>query len=169
MTKHFHHYSDSSRIESAIDDLASMTEPGRPFTRLVFSSEYKQARTWLWSRFEAASLKCHIDDGGNLIGTRKAVNDAAASQTIIIGSHIDTVSAGGRFDGVAGVIAGLETIHFLNKHAIDLPVDIEIVDFLGEELNVWGSFFLARTRGGPGHGPNHCPKIFKTALSSGCG
>ena len=142
MTKHFHHYSDSSRIESAIDDLASMTEPGRPFTRLVFSSEYKQARTWLWSRFEAAGLKCHIDDGGNLIGTRKAVRDAATSQKIIIGSHIDTVSAGGRFDGVAGVIAGLETIHFLNKHAIDLPVDIEIVDFLGEELNVWGTSCL---------------------------
>ena len=142
MTKHFHHYSDSGRIESAIDDLASMTEPGRPFTRLVFSSEYKQARTWLWSRFEAAGLKCHIDDGGNLIGTRKAVRDAAASQKIIIGSHIDTVSAGGRFDGVAGVIAGLETIHFLNKHAIDLPVDIEIVDFLGEELNVWGTSCL---------------------------
>ena len=142
MTKHFHHYSDSGRIESAIDDLASMTEPGRPFTRLVFSSEYKQARTWLWSRFEAAGLKCHIDDGGNLIGTRKAVRDAATSQKIIIGSHIDTVSAGGRFDGVAGVIAGLETIHFLNKHAIDLPVDIEIVDFLGEELNVWGTSCL---------------------------
>ena len=142
MTKHFHHYSDSGRIESAIDDLASMTEPGRPFTRLVFSSEYKQARTWLWSRFEAAGLKCHIDDGGNLIGTRKAVSDAATSQKIIIGSHIDTVSAGGRFDGVAGVIAGLETIHFLNKHAIDLPVDIEIVDFLGEELNVWGTSCL---------------------------
>ena len=142
MTKHFHHYSDSGRIESAIDDLASMTEPGRPFTRLVFSSEYKQARTWLWSRFEAAGLKCHIDDGGNLIGTRKAVSDAATSQKIIIGSHIDTVSAGGRFDGVAGVIAGLETIHFLNKHGIDLPVDIEIVDFLGEELNVWGTSCL---------------------------
>ena len=142
MTKHFHHYSDSGRIESAIDDLASMTEPGRPFTRLVFSSEYKQARTWLWSRFEAAGLKCHIDDGGNLIGTRKAVSDAATSQKIIIGSHIDTVSAGGRFDGVAGVIAGLETIHFLNKLAIDLPVDIEIVDLLGEELNVWGTSCL---------------------------
>jgi len=142
MTKHFHHYSDSGRIESAIDDLASMTEPGRPFTRLVFSSEYKQARTWLWSRFEAAGLKCHIDDGGNLIGTRKAVSDAATSQKIIIGSHIDTVSAGGRFDGVAGVISGLETIHFLNKHAIDLPVDIEIVDFLGEELNIWGTSCL---------------------------
>ena len=138
MTEHFHHYSDLGRIESAIYDLASMTEPSRPFTRLVFSPEYNQARTWLWSRFEAAGLECRIDAGGNLIGTRKAMGEEAASRKIIIGSHIDTVSGGGRFDGVAGVIAGLETIHFLNKHAIELPVDIEIVDFLGEELNVWG-------------------------------
>ena len=36
MTKHFHHYSDPAEL-IAIDDLASMTEPGRPFTRLVFS------------------------------------------------------------------------------------------------------------------------------------
>jgi len=142
MTEHFHHYSDPGRIQSAIDELASMTEPDRPFTRLVFSPEYKQARAWLWSRFEAAGLECHIDAGGNLIGTRKAVGEAATSRKIIIGSHIDTVSAGGRFDGIAGVIAGLETIHFLNRHAIDLPVDIEIVDFLGEELNVWGASCL---------------------------
>jgi len=142
MTEHFHHYSDPGRIQSAIDELASMTEPDRPFTRLVFSPEYKQARAWLWSRFESAGLECHIDAGGNLIGTRKAVGEAVTSRKIIIGSHIDTVSAGGRFDGIAGVIAGLETIHFLNRHAIDLPVDIEIVDFLGEELNVWGASCL---------------------------
>ena len=90
MTEHFHHYSDLGRIESAIYDLASMTEPSRPFTRLVFSPEYNQARTWLWSRFEAAGLECRIDAGGNLIGTRKAMGEEAASRKIIIGSHIDT-------------------------------------------------------------------------------
>lgn len=142
MTKHFHHYSDLGRIETRIDNLASMTEPGRPFTRLVFSQEYKQARTWLRSKFEAAGLECQIDAGGNLIGTRKAAGKEATSQKIIIGSHIDTVPAGGRFDGVAGVIGGLETIHFLNKHNIELPIEIEIVDFLGEELNVWGTSCL---------------------------
>ena len=61
---------------------------------------------------------------------------------MIIGSHIDTVAAGGRFDGVTGVIAGLETIHYLNKKNIDLPFEIEIVDFLGEELNIWGTSCL---------------------------
>ena len=142
MSNGFNHYSDPDRIETAIRELASMTEPDRPFTRLVFSPEYSAARSWLGSRFDEAGLDCEIDSGGNLIGTRKAGTTIARPQKVIIGSHIDTVAAGGRFDGIAGVIAGLETIHFLNRHAIDLPFDIEIVDFLGEELNVWGTSCL---------------------------
>jgi len=142
MTDQFYSYSDTVRIKAMVNALAAMTECDRPFTRLVFSAEYKEARAWLQTQFEQAGLECQIDAGGNLIGTRKTAKTAEPSRKLIIGSHIDTVAAGGRFDGIAGVIAGLETIHFLNKQAIDLPFDIEIVDFLGEELNVWGTSCL---------------------------
>ena len=142
MTGQFYPYSDPDRIKAMVNALAAMTERDRPFTRLVFSSEYKEARAWLQTQFEEVGLECQIDAGGNLIGTRKAANSAEPPQKLIIGSHIDTVAAGGRFDGIAGVIAGLETIHFLNQQSIDLPFDIEIVDFLGEELNVWGTSCL---------------------------
>ena len=142
MTDQFYSYSDTVRIKAMVNALAAMTERDRPFTRLVFSAEYKEARAWLQTQFEEVGLECQIDAGGNLIGTRKTANTAEPPRKLIIGSHIDTVAAGGRFDGIAGVIAGLETIHFLNKQAIDLPFDIEIVDFLGEELNVWGTSCL---------------------------
>ena len=142
MAGQFFQYSDSDRITAFVNALAAMTEPGRPFTRLVFSAEYKEARAWLQTQFERVGLACQIDAGGNLIGTRKTANQAESPQKLIIGSHIDTVATGGRFDGIAGVIAGLETIHFLNKQEIDLPFDVEIVDFLGEELNVWGTSCL---------------------------
>ena len=138
----FDYYSDPSRIEAAVDALGAMTEPDRPFTRLVFSPEYREARHWLRSQFEEAGLDCQIDTGGNLVGTRKTGETAANRQKVIIGSHIDTVAAGGKYDGIAGVVAGLETVHFLNRQAIDLPFDLEIVDFLGEELNVWGTSCL---------------------------
>jgi N-carbamoyl-L-amino-acid hydrolase len=141
MAEQFYQYSDPDRIKAAIDELAAMTEPDQPFTRLVFSVEYNIARTWLRSKFEDAGLECDIDAGGNLIGTRKAVTEEAP-QKVVIGSHIDTVAAGGRFDGIAGVVAGLETIHYLNQYGATLPFDIEIVDFLGEELNVWGTSCL---------------------------
>ena len=142
MAGQFFQYSDVDRITAFVNALAAMTEPGRPFTRLVFSAEYKEARAWLQTQFERVGLACQNDAGGNLIGTRKTANQAEPPQKLIIGSHIDTVAAGGRFDGIAGVIAGLETIHFLNKKEIDLPFDVEIVDFLGEELNVWGTSCL---------------------------
>jgi N-carbamoyl-L-amino-acid hydrolase len=142
MTEHFLTYSDPDRIADGVKALAELTEPDRPFTRLVFSPEFQQARQWLQERFEEAGLECQIDAGGNLIGTRKAPATSANAGKIIIGSHIDTVPAGGRFDGIAGVLAGLEAVHFLNQRQIDLPFDLEIVDFLGEELNVWGTSCL---------------------------
>ncbi len=142
MAEQFYQHSDPDRIKAVIDALAAMTEPERPFTRLVFSAEYRAARAWLQSQFEEAGLECQIDAGGNLIGTRKAANRGEPPRKVIIGSHIDTVAAGGRFDGIAGVIAGLETIHYLNQYDIKLPFEIEIIDFLGEELNVWGASCL---------------------------
>ena len=138
MARQFYQYSDPDRIKGAVDALSAMTEPDRPFTRLVFSAEYQAARAWLRSQFEDVGLECEIDGGGNLIGTRKATKGEGTPRKVVIGSHIDTVAAGGRFDGIAGVVAGLETVNFLNQHDIETPFDIEIVDFLGEELNVWG-------------------------------
>jgi N-carbamoyl-L-amino-acid hydrolase len=141
-----------TRIATTIDKLASFTEVDRPYTRLVFSPEFDAARNWLADAFAAAGLVCHIDSGGNLIGTRpanlnwgnleQAIEGKAGRAKVLIGSHIDTVPAGGRFDGIAGVTAALEVVHYLNEHQIELPFDLEIVDYLGEELNVWGTSCL---------------------------
>jgi N-carbamoyl-L-amino-acid hydrolase len=131
-----------SRIAAAIDHLATITEPDRPHTRLVFSNEFDRGRDWLRKTFLAAGLTCHIDAGGNLIGVRKGKQNVDNAEKVIIGSHIDTVPAGGRFDGIAGVVAALEVVHYLNEKEIELPFDLEIVDYLGEELNVWGTSCL---------------------------
>ena len=133
----------TARINAAIDKLASFTEADRPYTRLVFSPEFDAARQWLADAFAAAGLFCHIDSGGNLIGTRtanlelanlrQAGGGKAGRAKVLIGSHIATVPAGGRLDGIAGVIAALEVVHSLNEHPIELPFDLEIVDDRGEE------------------------------------
>ena len=47
MARQFYQYSDPDRIRGVVDALSAMTEPDRPFTRLVFSAEYKAARAWL--------------------------------------------------------------------------------------------------------------------------
>jgi len=134
-------YSAPDRIGSQIDQLSAITEVNRPFTRLVFSPEFDQARQWLKDQFVAAGLSCHVDAGGNLIGTRAGTGDEPRKK-LMIGSHSDTVPAGGRFDGVAGVVAALEVVHYLNAQNRALPFDLEIVDYLGEELNIWGTSCL---------------------------
>ena len=74
MTDDYQHYSDENRIAEVVDALALMTETERPFTRLVFSAEYSQARAWLKSQFEDTGLECRIDGGGNLIGVRRSLH-----------------------------------------------------------------------------------------------
>lgn len=51
----------------------------------------------------------------------------------MIGSHLDTQPAGGKFDGILGVLAGLEVVHVLNDHHIETEHPIEIVSFTNEE------------------------------------
>ena len=80
----------TARIAAAIDKFASFTEADRPYTRLVFSPEFDAARHWLADAFAAAGLVCHIDSGGNLIGTRtanlkKANGDKADGTKVLIG------------------------------------------------------------------------------------
>lgn len=116
--------------------LAQLTEPGRPWTRRAFSAEYARGRGWLSEQMRSLGLEVSIDAAGNLIG--RLPGAASCSGTIMIGSHSDTVGGGGRFDGIAGVIAGLEIVAALEDGARPLRHSLEIVDFLAEEPNEFG-------------------------------
>lgn len=60
----------AKRIAEDIDALAAITEPGRPWTRRVFSPLYLEGRAYLEKRMQAAGLETRIDAAGNLIGLR---------------------------------------------------------------------------------------------------
>lgn len=127
---------DSLRIAADLEALAALTEPGRPWTRRAFSPMFLEGRAWLEARMKAAGLETRIDAGGNLIGRR--AGRRPGSGTLMIGSHSDTVPDGGRFDGVAGVVAGLEVARALADAGVALDHDLEIVDFLAEEVSIFG-------------------------------
>ena len=114
--------------------LARFTEPERPWTRRAFSPQFAAGREWLQGEMQTVGLTPCIDAAGNLIG--RLEGDLA--RTIMIGSHSDTVAGGGRFDGIAGVIAGLEVAHALKAAGRRLHHALEIVDFLAEEPNDFG-------------------------------
>jgi N-carbamoyl-L-amino-acid hydrolase len=124
-----------ARIAEDIAALAEITEPGRPYTRRAFTPMFLRGREWLIRRFEAAGLETRIDASGNLIGRRRGTG---GGKSIMLGSHSDTVPDGGRFDGIAGVSAALEVARTLHDQRIELRHDLEIVDFLAEEVSIFG-------------------------------
>lgn len=126
----------AERIAQDIEALAAITEPDRPWTRRVFTPLYLDGRAYLEKRMVEAGLELRIDAAGNLIGLRKGSDKS--SGVIMLGSHSDTVPEGGRFDGIAGVVTALEVARALHDHGIVLNHDLEIVDFLAEEVSPFG-------------------------------
>jgi N-carbamoyl-L-amino-acid hydrolase len=82
-----------------------------------------------------ARLNLRVDAVGNLIGRRGGERENPA---ILIGSHIDTVRGGGMFDGVAGVIAGIEVVRRFNESGIRTTHPLEVIVFLAEEPSPFG-------------------------------
>ena len=124
-----------SYIERCVNELAEITEQDSPYTRLVFSQEFDKAREWLRFEFEKLDLTVRTDNAGNLIGSYKS--GELTDKKVMIGSHLDTVKSGGRFDGVAGIVASLAILKDFKENNVQLPFDIELYDYLGEELNDW--------------------------------
>jgi N-carbamoyl-L-amino-acid hydrolase len=126
----------ADRIAADIEALAAITEPGRPWTRRAFTPMFLKGRAHIDHLFRQAGLETRIDAAGNLIGRRKG--SAEGKGTLMLGSHSDTVPNGGRFDGIAGVIAALEVARALEDAGIVLEHDLEIADFLAEEVSIFG-------------------------------
>lgn len=127
---------DEARLWSDLMALAEITEPDRPHTRRSFSKKFLDGRNYLTAAFEQAGLSVHVDENGNLIGRLEGMDPDLG--TLVIGSHSDTVPDGGRFDGVAGVVAGLEVARTLKQAGIRLRHSLEIIDCLAEEMSEYG-------------------------------
>lgn len=108
---------NSERLWNDLMSIAQLTLPDQPYTRRVFTPMFDRGREWLRTQFVDAGFEVSQDAAGNLIG--KIIGTTPGAGTIMIGSHSDTVPSGGRFDGVAGVIAALEIGRVLKKGGRD--------------------------------------------------
>ena len=81
-------------------------------------------------------LQIHVDRIGNIFGRLNGTN--AKSAALLVGSHLDTVVHGGKFDGTLGVIAALEAVRTLKEQKIVLQSPVEVVCFVGEESSRFG-------------------------------
>lgn len=130
---------DSKRLLKDFEDLAEIgaTVSGG-VTRLALSNDDLAARSWFADRIEEAGLWVKDDEVGNLSGILSC-GDLNA-KTLMVGSHLDTVPNGGRYDGAIGVLAGLECLRTIRESGIKLDCDLEVINFTDEE-GTWKSLF----------------------------
>jgi beta-ureidopropionase / N-carbamoyl-L-amino-acid hydrolase len=127
---------NSARLQADLDALAEFRDPDQPgWTRRVFSEPYIRSREWVASKMRDAGLQVERDTAGNLIGTMTGTDGGRA---LAAGSHTDTVSGGGRFDGPVGVLGAIEVARCIGESGRRLKHDLRVIDFLGEEPNDFG-------------------------------
>ncbi len=128
---------DADRLRSDFDELAAIggTAEGG-VERLALSPAHLEARRWFLRRAAAAGLGTSIDAAGNHSAILRSASPDA--RTFLLGSHLDSVPNGGRFDGALGVVAALEVLRTVKEHRLDLPVTLEAIDFTDEEGTLVG-------------------------------
>ena len=105
-------------------------------TRLVFSIKELRSRQFLIHQMRQIGLQIHIDRIGNIFGRLDGHN--AKTPALLVGSHLDTVLHGGKFDCTMGVIAALEAARTLKEQKIVLQSPVDVVCFVGEESSRFG-------------------------------
>ncbi|MCD2137855.1 M20 family metallo-hydrolase [Salinicoccus halitifaciens] len=98
--------------------------------RLALTDEDKKMRDVFTEYLRNLGLSVRVDDVGNIYGRKEGEENLAP---VVVGSHLDTQPNGGRYDGIAGVLLGLEVIETLLENGIKTKRPIEVVNFTNEE------------------------------------
>lgn len=122
---------NSRRLQELIEKFSQFgaTENGG-VTRLSLSDEDVLARNYFCECCEALGMDIHVDDMGNIYATLAGKKDVPP---IVMGSHLDSVEKGGRFDGVLGVLTAIEAIRTIKENEIEVDIPLMIVNFTNEE------------------------------------
>ena len=99
--------------------------------RQALSDEDKVGRDLFVSWCREAGCKVSVDEMGNIFARRAGRDDSLPP--VITGSHLDTQPTGGKFDGVYGVLAGLEVIRTLQDADVETRAPLEVVVWTNEE------------------------------------
>lgn len=104
--------------------------------RPTFSDAHLAARAWFREQIEKAGLEFRADGAGNHSAFLNCAGKHAP--TLLLGSHLDSVPYGGRFDGALGVCAALEVLRVVKENNLALATNLEAIDFTDEEGTLVG-------------------------------
>jgi N-carbamoyl-L-amino-acid hydrolase len=122
---------DRKRLAQSIDELGKIGEtPRGGLTRVALTDEDRRGRDLMVRWMREAGLRVTVDQMGNIFGERAGAERLPA---VMIGSHIDSVPTGGKYDGQLGVLCGLETIRALDQHRVQTRHPVTLAIFTNEE------------------------------------
>jgi allantoate deiminase len=98
-------------------------------SRFAWTPELAEANAWLAERLAELGLEVELDPAGNVIGRW----EAGEGKAVLLGSHLDTVPCGGRYDGALGVLAALDVVRRLKAEGVEPARPIWVVSFNDEE------------------------------------
>lgn len=120
--------------------LAEVSEERGRIVRPFASPAMGRANTLVGSWMEDAGLDVHVDAAGNLVGRMPGTGERA--ETLLLGSHLDTVRDAGAFDGPLGVVVAIAALERLLVAGRRLPFDVEVLGFSDEEGLRYGTAYL---------------------------
>ncbi|MET3289458.1 UNVERIFIED_CONTAM: allantoate deiminase [Brevibacillus sp. OAP136] len=119
------------RMIGRIEKLAKCSRSMRGVTRLSFTEESEQANRLVAGWMQEAGMQVRWDALNNIIGRYEGTDPDA--RVLLIGSHLDSVAEAGKYDGILGVIAGIEVVHAMHESGIVPKNPIEVIGFCDEE------------------------------------
>ena len=154
------------RLLTDLQELAKIgVDSAGGISRLAFSEADLAGRRWFRHRIEESSLEFREDGAANQSGLLPCGRPGA--KTLLIGSHLDTVPSGGKFDGALGVLAALETARTIREAGIELPFHLEVINFTDEEGTMLGEFGSQALTGSLTAAQLNRPRGGKKALQTG--
>ncbi len=123
---------NGERLWATIMETAKMGATARGgIRRLTLTDTDRQVRDWFVRECQAAGSTVTVDEMGNIFARRPGKDSSLPP--IAIGSHLDTQPTGGKFDGVYGVLSGLEILRTLNEADYTTNAPLEVVSWTNEE------------------------------------
>jgi allantoate deiminase len=125
------------RIQKDLEAInAFNATPEKGVTRYTFSKEHQGALSYVVEELRRIGVNCSFALGGNLLG--RLAGSEPSEPGVMMGSHLDSVAEGGRFDGTAGVAAALEAARVIQEGELSHRLPIDLVVFAEEEGGRFG-------------------------------
>ena len=122
---------NSARLNEHLSALGQIGNTDEGMQRVAFSAFDVAGRDYVMELMRRAGMAVRIDAAGNIIG--RVEGSGASLPAIMLGSHTDTVPAGGQYDGALGVIAAIEVVEALRDGGHTTRHPLEVMVFTNEE------------------------------------